>query len=243
MADGHIYNKSRLKICLSIKDMDHLKLFKKFINYNKELTTKKNNGFENVSISVMDTKYLNILSEKFYIKHNKTYDPCNIQNIENDDLLLSLIIGFIDGDGSIRNQTRRKDCQLSIKCHKNWLNNLNFILNSIIRITGENCETTVKSTKCNRYSYINIANSRTLKSLKCHMLKLKIPYMKRKWDIIDMNFESRYDTKKINKIKMIEIINDNKNIKVKEIAQIMNLSEECIYNYKKQIRVNRIKNS
>jgi len=237
MADGHIENEKRLSINLSIKDKEHLEKFKSFINFKNELTLGNNEGHDNVKISVMDTKYLKKLSDKFDIKSYKTYESCNIKSIKNDDLLLSLIIGFIDGDGYIGNQTKRKDFRLTIKCHKSWLNNLKYILNTINRITYKNCNTSVKLTKCKRYSYINVCDSCTLKELKKKMLRLNIPYMKRKWDVINFDYESRYETKRKNKSELIKIISNNKNIKVKDIAIMMNLSEEAIYGYKRQLKI------
>ena len=237
MADAHIENDKRLSINLSIKDEDHLNEFKKFIRYDNDLQHGINNtGHNYVNISIMDTKYVKKLCDKFDIKHNKTYNPCDIKKIINDDLLLSLIVGFIDGDGSIKNQTGRKDFRLGIKCHRSWYDNLEHILNTIIRITGVDCETSVKYTKCKRYSLITITNSSALKKLKRKILELNIPYMKRKWDVINDDFESRYETKKKNKNELIQIINNNKNVKVKDIAKSMNLSEETIYNYKRQLK-------
>jgi len=234
MADGHIHNSRRLKICLSIKDREQLDKFKKFIDYSEDLTIRNNKGHYNISISVMDTKYLKMLCDKFDIKHNKTYNQCDIKKIKNDKLLLSLMIGFIDGDGSIKNQTGRKDFRLNIKCHKSWKENLEYILNTIIRITGVDCKTVVKHTKCRRYSLINVTNSTALKKLKQEMLKLKIPYMKRKWDIIDENYETFYERKQKHFKQFLEIFKNNPKMKVKDLAETMNLSEECIYGYKRQ---------
>jgi len=236
MADGHIHNNKRLKICLSIKDEEHLIKFKNFIKYEGELAYGNNNNRDNTTISVMDTKYIKKLCQKFDIKHNKTYNQCNIHKIKKNNLLLSLIVGFIDGDGSIRNSKNRKDFFLTIKCHKSWSNNLDYILKSIIRITGKNCNTSVKLTNCKRYSYIHMGNSVVLKKLKHEMLKLNVPYMKRKWDIINMDFESKYETKRKHLEQYIGIINNDPHMKIKNIAKLIGLSEGAIYKYKRELK-------
>ena len=196
MADGNIMN-NRLRIRISKKDEKHLLQFKKYVKFDKKLdcgkTTINNKQYDWVGISIMDTKYMKKLSDKFDIKNDKTYIPCNIKNINDDNLLLSLITGFIDGDGSIRNQFNRKDFSLRIKCHKNWYDNLDFILKTIIRITGENCKISTKLVDDEKYANISITNTKTLKVLKSKIIKLTIPYLHSKWDIIDLNYDTFYE--------------------------------------------------
>jgi len=236
MADGNIIN-NRLRIRISDKDENHLLRFKKYVKFDKKLNYGKtiinNKQYNWVGISMMDTKYIKKLSDKFDIRNNKTYIPCNIKNINDDNLLLSLITGFIDGDGSIRNQFNRKDFNLRIKCHKNWYNNLDFILKTIIRITDEDCKTSVKLVDNGKYAIMSITNTKTLKILKNKIIKLNIPYLYRKWDIIDLNYETFYERSKKNKKIFKELFENNENIKVKEIAKIMNCSINTIYKYKK----------
>ncbi len=130
MADGH-FSENRLSLTLGIKDVNHLEKFAKFIGCNLRIYET------NTSVSLMDTKYIPKIREKFNIVNDKTYNPCNISNINNYDLLMSLIIGFIDGDGSIRLVYKRKDASLAVKCHSSWLNNLQFMVNIIYSKTAE----------------------------------------------------------------------------------------------------------
>jgi len=243
MADGSI-SKNRLKISLSNKDSLHLNKFRNFVGYKKELSkgfTKLNKiKYKWVKIVIQDLKYLKKLCDKFNIKNNKTYVPCDISNIKNDYLLLSLIAGFIDGDGGISYQTNRKDFRLTVKCHKNWSENLKFMLNAIFRIIGENCKTSVKPTKCKKYSLFCITNTSVLKKLKQRVLDLGIPYMERKWDIINMNYVSFYEKSKNNKIEFLKLINENKNINVKDLCLKLNLKIGTIYKYKKLLKQNNL---
>ena len=72
------------------------------------------------------------LCDKFNIKNNKTYEPMELNNYSfNKELLFSLIIGFIDGDGCINKVYKKQDCNLRIHLHSSWLDNLIFIENFI----------------------------------------------------------------------------------------------------------------
>jgi hypothetical protein len=54
------------------------------------------------------------------------------------------------------------------------------------------------------YSILTAGNTTQLKNLKRRMLKLKVPYLKRKWDTIDLTYKSnREDTPY--KIKIIKL--------------------------------------
>lgn len=237
MADGNVFD-NRLKIRLSIKDEKQLLMFKDYIEYNGELYYGNNDGHDNVCISIKDTKYMKELCEKFDIKHNKTYNPCNIKNIKDDNLLLSLIVGFIDGDGSIKNLHKRKDFHLTIKCHKSWSDNLNYMLKSIMRIIDKNCNASVKLTKCKRYSYFHIGDSVLLKELKRKMLKLNIPYMKRKWDIINFDYIGKYEKTKNDRIKCLELF--NKGYGIKELTEELKINEGVIYGYLRKFKKEKL---
>jgi len=237
ISDGHIEN-NRLTIRLSNKDVNHLEKFKKFINYTNENNKNNNKYKKSIGISVMDTKYLKKLCEKFNIKHNKTYHPCDISKIENKDLLLSLIIGFIDGDGCIRKLNNRKDFSLSIKNHKNWENNLEYMLKSIYDSVNEKCNIDVNNK--NEYPYFYISKTTIIKKLKQRVLDLNIPYLKRKWDIIDMNYVSFYEKSKNKKIEFLKLINENKDISVNELCLKLNLKIGCIYKYKRLLKQDKL---
>lgn len=118
MADGS-FKGYRLVLELGLLDSKHLQRFAKFIAYNKVI---KNNR-----LAVMDTKPIKLLRKKFNIQNNKTIHPCNLTNIKDNNLFISWAIGFMDGDGGIYRQTGREDCQLKIKTHVSWKENLQLI--------------------------------------------------------------------------------------------------------------------
>ena len=96
-----------------------------------------------------------------------------------DVLFLSLLVGFIDGDGCIRKQTNRNDCFIQLKGHSAWLSlfqafevRLNTIYNS-----------TTNSAKINNagYAYFGISNSKALE-LKKVIEYNQLPVLNRKWN-------------------------------------------------------------
>ena len=150
MADGHIDHKRRLVVRLSVLDEEHLIRLKEYLKIDN-ITYQRSNTI--VSISAMDTKIINILSDKFNISSRKTYNPCNIKGMS-QDLLFSLMVGFIDGDGSIKYQSGRTDCLLQVKCHSSWLDNLQHMLGKPGYINAEG------------YANVNIGDNTLLREWK-----------------------------------------------------------------------------
>lgn len=97
LADGHINTKKfRLQITLSNKDFNHLLKISKYLNITIIKYDTK------CSLSCQDDTTIPKLIEKYQIKSRKTYEPPNFKKYNlTDDQWLSLICGFIDGDGCI----------------------------------------------------------------------------------------------------------------------------------------------
>ena len=75
---------------------------------------------------VKDSKIIPMIKEKYDIqyekyKKSKTYNPPSLGIFKNmsDDLFLSFLIGFIDGDGSIY-KSKKNGRSIIITSHKNW---------------------------------------------------------------------------------------------------------------------------
>lgn len=216
LADGHI-NKNRIQVTLSIKDYEFLKKLKEFLeieNINMNNTT--------CSISAMDVIIVPKLKEKFDIKDNKTYNPPNIKVFErlHKNKLLSLIIGFIDGDGCIRKQYKRNDWLITIKNHNSWIDFLSLIS---LTITGKD------NSKINNngYACVILSDITKTKELKKFAVKNNLPIMKRKWDIIDINYQTFYEKANIT-LKNVEKLCDG-HLSIKDICHILNLKYGCVY--------------
>lgn len=226
MADGNISNKcTRLQISLSNKDKSHLESFKKYIESEAPLTPHKKHNTH--KISIMNTKIIRRLSEKFDISHRKTYEPPNIECIIKDkDLFYSFIIGFIDGDGCVAKQTKRNDSCIIIKMHISWSNILQYISDRI----GNDLNLTPNEVHINKYGYaeIRFSNSIILKYLKQQAIRLYLPVLKRKWDKIDMNIVSRQERSKTNIYIVKNLLKEGK--RNKDICKILGLKPPAISN-------------
>ena len=128
----------------------------------------------------MDTKIVKEIKDKFNISNKKTYyPPKNLTSISNKDLLIALIIGFIDGDGCIAK--KNKAFSLTVKCHSSWLDILQFFVKEI------SVESNAKINAAG-YAYFSITNVLALQELKEKAIKLELPILERKWDKIDLNY-------------------------------------------------------
>lgn len=220
MADGHFSKKGSLQVNLAQKDLNHLVNLAKFLKYKNKITKP--------SLYINQKSVIDKLKEKFDIKHNKTYFPCNVKNINKEDLLFSLIIGFIDGDGSITT-SRKKTTALSIKCHSSWGENLQFFVDFICKNENKKYKAYIDK---QGLTFVKIADLVILKNIKKRAIYLNLPFLKRKWEKIDLEkknkqeiseeikkqcfyffekgFKSSYISKKIN--RSYSVVNKNFNI-------------------------------
>lgn len=224
LADGSFYD-NRLRLGLSSKDSDHLYKFADFIHYSGSINITE----KAISLACKDTEVVEKIKEKFDIKPQKTYNPPHTVLKFDRDLTYALLAGFIDGDGNIKNQTDRKDFVLQIKIHSSWEN----ILKEFNSLISEQNFTRINSSG---YAYLVISNTENLKKLKEKILSLNLPIMSRKWDVIDLNFVSKYVTAKElrnNIIKAYEEGMRNKDISIKFNTSPSNVTK-IIKNYKNE---------
>ena len=214
LADGSFYD-NRLKLGLSIKDADHLYKFANFINYTGAVYITD----KSISIACKDVEAVQRIKEKFDIRDRKTYNPPQTILKFDTNLTYALLSGFIDGDGNIKNQSGRKDFCLTIKNHSSWESILKQF-NSII--TNKN----LTRRDSRGYAKLVISNTEDLKKLKIKALDLNLPILARKWNIIDLNYTSRYITAAELREKVIEA--HKTGMKNKEIAEKFNTSKSNV---------------
>ena len=229
MADG-CFHYNRLLIALAFQDEN---LLIKFLNF---LSCDNNIHSDNIKtvLTIMDTYSVPLLRQKFDINKRKTYNPPkNILWME-DDLLYSFIIGFIDGDGSILKQYRREDPILRIKIHSNWLN----ILNDITKFISDKAKVPVVLARINNQGYanVNLANHVLLKSIKNKVLELGLPYLKRKWSLIDINKINKMEKSKTLKSNIKKLLKTG--LSVNEISNKLNVKYITIYQAIKRNNLN-----
>ena len=219
LADGS-FNDNRLKLTLAIKDKEHLLKFASFIKYTGSLSETD----KSVSVSVKDSDLVKKLCNKYEILSQKTYNPPTILSNLSKDTLYCILAGFIDGDGNIRNQNKREDFFLRIKNHSSWEDVLK-LFGTLI--TNKDC------VKINNQGYaeLTISNTKILQDFKTKILSYNLPLLNRKWDIINMNFVSKYTKAEELRNQVIELL--NKGLKQKEIAEICNTSPANVSKIKK----------
>ena len=116
-ADGHIKTCGRLIVSGHTKDIDHLRKFAALVNAKVHIYKYSYEKSEIAVVSVYDKFLIPKIAKKFDIKPRKTYEPPNFEKLPfTKEQLIAILIGFIDGDGS-----RRNDCNaFSIGNHINW---------------------------------------------------------------------------------------------------------------------------
>lgn len=213
MADGHFNKNNQIQINLSVKDLEHLQKLALFVEYKGKILKP--------SINIGFGKIKKELNQIFNLSNDKTHNPCNLDELSGDNFF-SFIIGFIDGDGTITEKG-----YLRIKCHKNWLNNLNkmikFITNNDFnegRINSEDL------------AIVQLTRIEYMKKIKNKILELNLPILKRKWDRVDLNKMSKNE--KHEKMKKESFQYFEKGILPKEVLKISNLSRAFVYKIHKE---------
>lgn len=228
LADG-CFVKNRFTITLSIKDADHLKKLASFLEceniikykYKTSLSKKES---EFIKFSIQDNFYSPKIKEKFDIKHAKTYNPPE-KLVEDFDKFLSLFIGYIDGDGSIRKRKNMETSQISIKVHSSWMDFLKKCQSKIDNYLNIKSKNVIKLNK-QGYVLFNITNSKVYKFLKTFALEKKLPILYRKWNNINEKFITKTEISEKRKITVMSLYNNGKS--VKEITKITNLKFGCV---------------
>lgn len=221
-ADGHIHDNKRLKIGLSNYDYEHLEKFSKYIGINEPNVRITNNGYEECYVSIQDG-IISEFAKKFNIVSNKTIEPIKLPKIS-DNLFLSYIAGYIDGDGSIGNLHNRKDFHIRFRVHKNWMEELDSYALRISLIL--NCKKYKSSLSNDGYANLCFSKSKICQDLKREILKLNLPILKRKWDIIDLDYVDKYSRSEELKKKVYKMLDDD--IDRKTICSTLNISQAWV---------------
>ena len=219
MADGHFNNKTKqIQINLSEKDLSHLIKLSIYLVYKKKITSP--------SISINYTDINDWLIETFNIKSDKTYNPCSLNKLY-DDNLFSFIIGFIDGDGSID-----KKGYLRIKCHKSWLDNLNYMVSYL-----SNNEVNRGYINSEGLAFISITKIEIMKKIKQKIIELNLPMLDRKWDRVKMSKLSKKEINSKNTSICYGLFDKGKSIN--DVISLTNLSKSQVYKQKRNYDIDR----
>lgn len=199
LADGHFSDDGVFKVKLSSIDKEHLYKLKEFISAEK-IYSEEDGKY--LLLRIMDKNIVSKIKKKFDISNSKTYNPPNLDFIKKESLLLSLIIGFVDGDGYIAN--KKSSFCLSVKCHSSWLSNLDMFAKKI------NVNSTAKINKAG-YAVFSITNIQSLQDLKKQAIKYKLPILNRKWNYIDLTHFKNKKNEENKFLKFEKLFNHFKN--------------------------------
>ena len=200
IADGWVssrinVNGSRINhVGISLQKIDQ-KHLEKFLNWVEiphsrirsriRHTNYKENSKE-VSVCITDHISVPLLKEKFDISNNKTKVPpkMKLYNLSSDQMI-SLIIGFIDGDGSISMRATHKP-HISIQSTRMWSENLQFINECIHNSFDEKITNKVLINNRNHAS-LSICKRMVVAKLKQFVIINGLPVLDRKWDLIEID--------------------------------------------------------
>ena len=227
LADGHFNKNYRLKFTQNGDDKISVEKFKEYIETETPISYKNNTA----ELSIMNVEVIKKLMEKFDIKSNKTYNPPDKSIFEemDIDILSYLFIGFVDGDGNIGNLHKRKDFHLRIKTHSSWFDILDIFSKRIFGLENH--------TKINNQGYadFNIGDTQLLKQFKKkYVNNLNFEPLKRKWDIIDLNYVSRNEKSKIDFEEVRSLYECGYN--PKQICKKLKLKEGKVYKIIRKIK-------
>ena len=193
LADGAV-NSEQIAIGLQAKDKKWIDKIASYLCCNVHQHTRKKPAcdiipkeiIENtVRIAFGDKKLLPKFIKKFGITVPKTYNEINISKYKHidDEMLICLLIGIIDGDGCIRKNKHCKSILISQHISQNKFHQyLSKRLNKIISIVSNIRH--YKGSK-NPMSYMFINKSSSIKLMN-YISKYNLPVLERKWKNLEV---------------------------------------------------------
>mgnify|MGYP001585153432 CR=1 FL=1 len=130
LADGHFSKRNGIMITLHKKDRSYLEKMQEYFSYETEIKEAKNRH----DCYLLATNHNTVpkIREKFNLSVKKTWNPPLSSDIGingNPDLFFSLIVGYIDGDGSIGIDPRSGKPNVRFRCHSSWFEIISHIQN------------------------------------------------------------------------------------------------------------------
>jgi hypothetical protein len=187
-ADGCLFKTSekskRLSLTLHEKDITTIENFKNFIKFDGNILFYRKK-YPYISITGAN-KLVNTLEKKFNIVTNKSliYNPPKIDNL---NLALAFIVGYIDGDGCLYKSKNGKFYQIQILGTQKMLD---FVCNIFKKIEPSfNLKPRKSSSKTDSVKAIAISgnfksDNYKYKNILKHLLGTNVPKMKRKWNLL-----------------------------------------------------------
>lgn len=175
LTDGYIAEKE-ISLCLHKKDEEVIQAFKQICG-----SPNINIKGDSLRVSIKDKTQVTKFKEKFKITTPKTYNPPSFENFKNfnEDLLVSMLIGMIDGDGCIILNPSKKSAQIHITCHESWED---FYTSLFIYLNLPLTKRKINNTNCFRFS---IGQKFFIEKIYKKIIEFDLYKMKRKWNKIE----------------------------------------------------------
>jgi hypothetical protein len=185
LADG-CFSGNYLILALSANDNAHLEKFANFIETQKITSGVTKTGYKNNApycrVSLANENIVPQIMNKFMINYNKTYNPPKFLEYKfTKEQILSIIIGFIDGDGCI--QKTKSGYSIAITTHSAWEENLNYINNFLHDYFNVVKKNTVLLSHI-KFPRMRIGSKMILSGLLDFTIQNSLPILNRKWDKI-----------------------------------------------------------
>lgn len=194
-ADGYVRKRSgvgsELRLKLSIKDMDHLIKFKKFISPDEKtpLVYEENKNSKCYKISINSSKIVDDLINKGCI--NKKSSLIEFPYFLNKELTNHFIRGYFDGDGSI-SFSDKQICLNFVSGSENFLKKLKKELSN-----GSNCKESNLVGSSDRFKYIQFSAKDDLYKIYDYLYKNSNVYMDRKFQKYTYIINNYFNIKQI----------------------------------------------
>lgn len=175
LADGSFY-KTIFELTLANKDRKHLQLFSNFINFKGKI--KKRVKQKYVKISFANKFSLKEVMKSYGIKYRKTYNPPPFTRYKkfSNNMLSSMLIGLIDGDGYIGTNGSKNARIIKIQVHITWY----LFYTSLFK----KLKLAYTTKTHNNLVLFRLYRGKTLQYLYNKAIINKIPILKRKWNLI-----------------------------------------------------------
>lgn len=236
---------SRLSVGVSKKDRDHLLKYSNFIKFKGKINksdpstivfpANKSGVIQSggsVTITSTNSQIVPKIASKLGVSERKTYNPPKKLPKTKDSLLTCLLIGFIDGDGSICSRNNGY-ASISITSYKAWEHILLEFKSLLKRMTPkENILISYEKEQV----ILSINNAATLRELKLVAEKFNLPVLERKWKRINILLTSLRETHEAKKEKILTFY--KKGISPADISRITEISVSHVHRIIKRVDQN-----
>lgn len=180
LADGSIHG-NKLELVLSKSDELHINKYANYILSKPSNYKYNSNKCHAIRVYSQDKYIIPKIMEKFDWNYRKTYNPPDITKYKcSQELLMSLFIGYIDGDGCINKKVNTQYTIIRFRIHHSWIT----VLNSFR--TKFNFDCTKPYIYKDGYCQWTIGRHSIQKQLKQHAITYNLPILNRKWDKITL---------------------------------------------------------